>query len=433
MARLNLQARLFGALLVTEILGKHRSIITEALFEDGSIPRRAMQTLLRLYDKLGRVPDQETLAMELILEHEDFSDQLIEFYRTTAQIDPNELIRIYGPELLELIERSHLQRCLVSSLHYLEAGNKAGALAAMSQAKAMQVATDEGSYLESDVEARYSEDNIQGRGKRWLTGYPSIDRILSGGPAVAEVHGFVGPSGSGKSRLLKNLLLNSVYQGAFAVYCSLEIGKSAAEVRLDQMLTGLTYEELRTKEGRLQLGRALEKLKQKGGDFHTVKFIPYRMNVIQIGQHLRSLPRHPDVVALDYMELLATVDLTRSGNIWEDQGRMYSEFHGIMEDLVSLGWLATQTKKGERDEITTPGQVAGSGHKQDPLDSFWSIYLSGTRMQDEGKFGLYNMKNRWGPQGSLVRLTLDVNRGAMRVREEEAGEDPDQALTVEAN
>lgn len=429
----HLQIRLFSALLRTDVLTKHRSMVSSSYFASPTA-EACTSTLLRLFDTLNRVPDKNTFFLELSREHPGvLGTRAAAFASQAYKFSQDEIERIYRADLLELVEQAHLQRNLAEALDALQSGDRSEALRRINKSQTTTTALDQGSYLESDPAERYKAGDPQGRGEVLQTGFQSMDSILKGGTARGETHVVFGPRGGGKSRVLNNLAANYAMGGHQVVFISLELKKTAIEARTDSILTGLTFDALCRKSGQRELRLARKRLKASGGGIYIAKFMPFSIEMAQLAAYLRSLDPKPDVVFLDYFELMNFIGLSGMGNVWEDQGRAYALFQAYMEELNCVGWGATQPGKGQVEEIEDMGQAAGSGHKADPLASFWAIHMKKEILASTGRFGLFNVKNRFGPAYCLSKFRVLLNGDCHKMVDEGMLDDDLQDMSEEIN
>jgi len=405
-AREHLQMRLMAALLHGDTLSRYRALVRPEVFAS---PRAqaAVRTMLRLVDAMGRMPGRSTLLLEVSREHED-ADEIIPFVKQAMRLDPTEVERIYVPDLERLVRLSHMQRCAVDVQRACADGDLDMAYTLLSRAQQRGTRYDSGSYDEEDPDERYDSGDATGRGELIPTMWKEYNDVYKGGLARGENHVIVGPPKRGKTRLAINLASHFWHAGYVVVYVSLEVGRRLLYARLDSVLTGMPPEDLVDSKRRKHLKHVKSQYAERGGSLHVAKFPPNRLTMADLAHFLRSMDRAPDVVVLDYFELM---DFTSGGgkewNYYEMQGRMYADFIAMMEDGGSVGIGLTQPTKGQEREISGADQISGSAGKLAHCTSMTTMYIEGKKLDDLGIFDLLVGWNRVGPCPRYVPLQVD--------------------------
>ena len=409
------QLRLFACLLYGDTLGQNRGMLTDELFYSDHA-RRASHTLIRLYDAVGKPPTPETYFTEIARDHPQQANDVCTYINRAWSLSPDEVQRVYVPELAKLIELTHTQKCFSQGLEAIHKGDLVEARRLGQVAQQSVSALDMGGYLSTTLEDRYADGNPTGRGVLMPTLFPMFNHHLKGGPAQGELHVICGPPGRGKSRLLLNFAYHFLAAGAYVTYVTLEMNQKVMMARLDQIITGMTLDHLQTQQGWATLHQSRAHLAQLGGEIDLIKYTPYSISMQKLCSVLLGLKRKPDVVICDYFELLS-IPMNKGLNYWVQEGQMYARFRGCMEEIGALGMGVTQPTGKTEEEIDSYADIGGASSKLDHVDSMWSIYLQGDQLDTMGRFGLFNLKNRHGDQHQMVQLQLDHQATNMRIYE----------------
>lgn len=132
----------------------------------------------------------------------------------------------------------------------------------------------------------------------------------------------------------------------------------------------------------------------------------------------RSHGWHPDVVVVDYMDLMVSRNKFSNRDDYSRQKAVASELRGFAKNEQVLVFTATQTNRsaGNDDKDINLKDAAESYAKQFSMDYVIAINQSEAERQARpARFRLLIAKNRNGAKG--ITITCDVNYTTMKVKE----------------
>lgn len=211
----------------------------------------------------------------------------------------------------------------------------------------------------SRVERRLSQDS-----NRFWTLIPEVDKRIDG-LNRGELGVFQSQrSSAGKSAALAFLARSALMQGKNILLYTLEMGVPNYEDRLDQCICGLTKRELRDSE---KLNKRLVWIARFGGKLHVKKFPPYKTRISDLREHAEMLESmknfKPDLVLIDYADLLAPETSILRGDLHASGAEVYSSLLCWLDEKQMYGWTAMQSgreaaKAAVADQEHTGGSIA---------------------------------------------------------------------------
>ena len=273
-------------------------------------------------------------------------------------------------------------------------------------------------YFE-DVDARWERLLSINEGDFIKTCLPSLDRGLTGGGLrKKELAMVVGFPGGGKSLYLANQAVTCLINNLKVVYISLEMCEDRVAQRIDSIATLIPQITLGQDSGQklLRQRHSIFKKTLNKADLRIKEFPTGMANINSIRSYLNQLQSYedfePDVVILDYMELLRPL---RDGmSEYEGQQRIAEELRGMAVEKDILLWTATQTNRAGRS-----ANIITDEHLGDSYGKFRVVDLAISLNQDEEEFdeGLmrtYVMKARNGKARFLIPMSVNYNTLVMR-------------------
>jgi replicative DNA helicase len=242
------------------------------------------------------------------------------------------------------------------------------------------------------------------------TGWKWLDEKLSGGllSTGKSLYVFCGATNVGKSIFLGNIATNILKQQKTVLLISLEMSESVYTKRISTQISQIPMNEITTHVESLK--DILKEYKNTNNKSKLIvkEFPPKSITVNHLKSYINKLKRkdiHPDVIIIDYVNLLSPVDSKLNS---------YEGIKQITEGLRALSYTfecpvvsATQINRSGYDTskpgLETTSESMGLSHTVDAQFSIWTE-------EGDNELGIIHlgiMKNRFGPRD--IATTLEIN------------------------
>ncbi len=366
------------------------------------------------YKKYKKVPTDDILLEEVKTtksSNELFSDYKDELQRV------NELDResIENDEyLLDLVEtfakEQAIKDAIISSLSFLKKKQFGNIETAIRDALTVSRDVDLGVDYFNTIGDRWKRLSNTKATKKYQTVFEAMNASLEGGMASKELAMVVAPPGVGKSLYLANQAVRSSVDGLNVLYISLEMSEDRVAQRLDSIFTRIKQDEL--KHRTTDLEEKFDKILggHKLGTIKIKEFPTKRATVNSIRSFLVQLRNYenftPDVIIIDYLELLATDAALAE---YQAQERLAQELRGLAIEHDAILWTATQTnREGKKVRLITDTELADSYGKTRVCDLVFSINQDEMEF-DKGEARAYIIKSRNGRARYVIPITIDYS------------------------
>jgi replicative DNA helicase len=323
----------------------------------------------------------------------------------------------YLDKVEEFAKEQSLKDAIMGSIELLKEKKFGKIEESIREALSVSRDVDLGADYFSDIEGRYERLTNNSIDAQFRTPFETINQELEGGMASKELAMVVAPPGVGKSLFLANQAARSVLDGKNVLYISLEMSEDRVAQRLDSIFTYIKQSDLKANVKELET--RLEKIQNHGssvGGLKIKEFPTKRLTVTGLRAYLNQLRNYenftPDVIIVDYLELMTNADNTMSE--YMAQERIAQELRGIAVEYKCLVWTATQTnRKGKEVDVITDAELADSYGKIRVCDLAFSINQKEQEF-DEGKARMFVMKSRNGRARYIVPIRIDYGRLVIR-------------------
>lgn len=254
------------------------------------------------------------------------------------------------------------------------------------------------------------------------TGFPQLDALLNGGLERGRVFMWQAATNVGKSIFLVHNGRVCVEKGYKVLHITLEMSEEDVGVRYLGAFTNEIKDLRFEPETKAAITAKLEKAKATyGNNLKIVQFPPDEISVDNIYQLIETYKRKgwsPDVIIIDYLELMRARRAEENKENWQAQAKVSTQICGLAKNTNTLVFTATQSNrdgyKESENEAKIPGldKTAGSYDKTKPVDYVCGI----AQTSDEYKEGIYRIsleKSRHGAKKVVVRAK--VNYSTMRM------------------
>lgn len=245
----------------------------------------------------------------------------------------------------------------------------------------------------------------------YSTGISVFDDNLDGGLARKQLTLFGANSGVGKSVMLSNLGVNySTGHGMNVVYISLELAEPMIFKRNAFIMTGVSAKSWKEKIG--FMGSKIKSLKDDGAGSFRIKRLPTGCCINDVRSYLKQYEIEygctPDVIIIDYLDLLSPNEGVKNMNISEQDKLKAEQLSQLLHDYNAIGLSASQQNR-EALKTSAPDQsvIAGGMTKVNTVDNFISLYMD-AGLRAKGEMMAFFLKTRSSDGvGKMVMLGFD--------------------------
>jgi RecA/RadA recombinase len=287
----------------------------------------------------------------------------------------------------------------------------------MDEALSAGIRKDLGHDYMEDAKARMNEparDTIE-------TGYPVLDgEVLDGGLAGGEIGVFMGATGAGKSWILSTLGANAMEAGYNIVHYTLELSENQTGFRYDSIFTDYSptevqdhKEEVLSELQHIQGNASIQYWPTKGASTQTIRSHLERMETIKW---------KPDVILIDYADLLRPLGAQRSDGNYEQMGNIYEDLRKLSGEVDIPIWTVSQTQRqAVREKVVKGDRIADSWKKAMTADFICSLSRTDTdKVAETARFHV--IKSRFGPDGKTYPAIMSTSTGNVRMFDPETEE-----------
>ena len=314
----------------------------------------------------------------------------------------------------DFTKQKELSRAIMESYDLLEKGEYGPVEQLIKDAVQIGLMKDHGTSYFENIKERIQD--FRDNSRKIKTGWKTIDNKLYGGLEIGGLHIFAGGSGSGKSLVMQNLLINWAQRGLNGVLITLELSELFACNRMDAMVSS-TPTQLISKD----LDNVVMKIGlfgKKSGSLR-VKYLSPQSNANDIRTYLRELEIETgtkvDVMCVDYLDLLtpATVKVGADNTFNKDK-YVAEDLRSLASELEIVVVSASQLNRSAVEEIEFDhSHIAGGISKINTADNVFAIFTN-TAMKERGKDQLQLMKTR-SSSGIGSKIDLDYDNNTMRI------------------
>ena len=248
------------------------------------------------------------------------------------------------------------------------------------------------------------------------TGWDAIDNVMDGGLAGGELGIVVAPAGIGKSWFLQALGVKALMAGKNVMHYTLELNQAYVGMRYATIFSEVAVPNI--KEHKVKVKEIITR--DCLGEL-LIKYFPTRAAGVEtLHTHLKTaelLGHSPDVIIVDYADLLSDNSKANSGEIRHQLGNIYEDLRGMSGEFQIPVWTASQSNRSSlEDDIIGAEKIAESYAKIMTADFVMSL---SRKVEDKiGNTGRFHViKNRFGPDGITFPAKVNTNTGKMEIYE----------------
>ena len=379
--------------------------------------------LIQYYKKYEKMPVKNTL--DLILKrycekHEESYKKYDIELNNSLNFKLSDDDKFIKDNIVNYIKSKSIYNVIMDELDHIEKNKDVSGCLDRFQ-KILQINMDENVGLNYFSELDKHFDEVSSPESMITTGYNGIDYVTNGGfPKNGKcLCTFVAESGLGKSLIMSNLAVNFMKEGLFPLIISLEMPEMIYGKRID---AHISKEDINT------LQHNVESAKKKIKDFHALhknsnliikEFPPNTINCNNIQVYmdkLSSLGKHPDVLIVDYINLLNSNNRQESG-MYERVGDISRQLRALSYryniPVISASQVNREGFSTSDVDMSNVSESMGIVHTSDFLAALYQ--QEGDR--EANRLNIKILKNRFG--GMIGRkLKFHINYNNLRITDE---------------
>jgi len=403
------QMKVISSLLThKEFLQNINDVLSDEYFSNPA-HKWVINEILKYYEKYHTTISMDILKVEMKkLDNEVLKVSVKEQLREAYRADLEDL-QYVQEEFSTFCKNQQLKKALLNSVDLLKAGDYDSIKYMIESAMKAGADKNIGHEYKRDVESRYREDHR----KIVPTPWPEINELIQGGLGNGDLGLIFGNPGGGKSWTLVALGGFAVQMGFNVIHYTLELSEAYTGRRYDAFFTGTPVDQLEKHKGDVEKSTS-----ELPGELIIREFPMGKTTISTIESHIqkvRDLGIEPDLIIIDYIDLLSTRkrNVDRKGEIDD----IYTSTKGLARELNLPIWSVSQVNRaGAKDDVIEGDKAAGSYDKMMITDL--SISLS-RKKEDKvnGTGRLHIMKNRYGMDGLTFQVDVNTSNGHISVGE----------------
>ncbi len=316
---------------------------------------------------------------------------------------------------LDFCKKQKLKAAILTSVDLLQKSSFEEIQKVINEAMKLGTDNDHGHDFIQDFEVRY----LPKARAPVMTGWQEIDSITRGGLGKRELGVVVAPTGAGKSMALVHIGSRAVAMGKTVIHYTLELAETTIGLRYDSVITGvplsMTFEyKDQIKENITNIEGSLI-VKEYPTKSATTKTLENHLD------RLRQKGVEPDMIIVDYADLLRPARTTYKQELRHSLGDIYEELRGIAQKYDMPVWTASQTNRGGLNaEVITMESISEAFNKCFVADFICTISRT-AQDKTENTGRMFVAKNRNGPDGMVYPMNMDTSKVFLEVLPVEDG------------
>ena len=342
------QIKVLSSLLKNKEFLQNINDILEIEMFDSPSTKWIVDEVLKYYKKYHTNPSLDYLQVEVKkIDNEVLKVAVIEQLKESlkASVEDRDYVE---NEFSNFCKNQQLKKAILSSVDLLQKGLWDDIRPLID--KALKAGQDKrmGHEYEKDIETRFREDSRHTVATPWA----HINDLMMGGLGAGDLGLIFAGPGVGKSWFLASIGAMAITLGYNVVHYTLELSEEYTAKRYDSILTKINFKDLG--EHKKEIEEAVSKVKGK----LVIKYYPMKKaSVSTIETHiqkLRNLDTPPDLVLIDYVDLLKSK--SRYNDPKNDLDDVYMAVKGLAGELKLPIWSVSQLNRCHNinDLVDTP-------------------------------------------------------------------------------
>ncbi len=340
---------------------------------------------------------------------------------------PSQDVAFVAEQIAQFCQIRAVTEAVLAAPALIESSDFGTMVEQIKQAAMIKLHTDLGIDYFADPYARLTESEAEEI--LLSTGWWSVDDMIGGGLGRQELVLFTANSGGGKSVAMLNLGYNLLKQGLNGVYISLEMRANVVAKRLDSMISRIAGKKIFL--NKLEVGQAIETFRENGaGKFFVKRMREGTTTANDVIAYLRELEAvhgfKPDFIVIDYIDIMASVQKTKTDNMFTKDKHVTEEIRAIGFDFNCLVISASQLGRGAIEAVREDKSL-GQDHIQGGISKINTADLVIALVKDEamdaaGEYRFEFLKSR---NSNAVNKKLMMKWNNMSLRITDASSPPD--------
>jgi replicative DNA helicase len=388
--------------------------ITEVLnleFLDYEHLRVFVDIMLKYRERYKIHPSYSIMETRIRCEVNNYSkalkEKLINFYKVIMATHDLPQEKYIKESSIEFCRKQVLKSAMMKSVRLIKTSSFDEIQGVIESALKLGTDNNFGHDYIKDFEERYT---ITSRSPI-STGFEKIDDICNGGLGKSELGVVIAPTGAGKSMVLVHLGAEALKVGKTVVHYTMELADTIVGNRYDSCISGIALADLFSNKKRV-----LETIQDVEGQLIIKEYPTKSASTETIKNHIERLRKRgiePDMIIVDYADLLRPVKATREKR--HDLENTYEELRAIAQIYKCPLWTASQTNRsGLNAEVITMEAISEAFNKCFVADFICSLSRTVQDKQaNKGRF--FIAKNRNGPDGLVFPTFVDWSKVDIRM------------------
>ena len=225
---------------------------------------------------------------------------------------------------------------------------------------------------------------------------------------------------SHNSWILSTLGANAMENGKNIVHYTLELSENQTGFRYDSIFTDYApnevqdhKEEVLSELQHIQGNASIQYWPTKGASTQTIRGHLDRMATVRW---------KPDLILIDYADLLRPLGAQRSDGNYEQMGNIYEDLRKLSGEVGIPIWTVSQTQRqAVREKVVKGDRIADSWKKAMTADFICSLSRTDTdKVSETARFHV--IKSRFGPDGKTYPAIMSTSTGNVRIFDPEKEE-----------
>ena len=236
---------------------------------------------------------------------------------------------------------------------------------------------------------------------------------------------------SHNSWILSTLGANAMMEGYNIVHYTLELSENQTGFRYDSIFTDYSPTEVQEHKEEV-----LQELQHIQGNA-SIQYWPTKgastQNIRSHIDRMETVKWKPDLILIDYADLLRPVGGQRSDSNYEKMGDIYEDLRKLSGEVDIPVWTVSQTQRRAVGEKVVKGdRIADSWKKAMTADFICSIARTDNdKLAGTARFHV--IKSRFGPDGKTYPAIMSTATGNVRMFDPESEEGKELLAKMEKN
>ena len=409
------QCKLIAALLVNKnFLAQGFDIIKPKYFES-TAHSWVIQAIISYYEQYKKSPDLEYFKVKLANETDStLKSEIRSVLRDSAKKSDSQDLEFIQDTAIHFCSTQALKQAVLDSVDYIKAGKPEMIRKTIDNALNVGQITDLG--LDYDTAAAINNRYNEITREVIPTGWASINELMKGGLAKGELGIIVGATGAGKSWLLMHIGAAAVKAGKKVLHVTLELDEAYTALRYDSILTG-------TASVNLTADIVQKKMSSLSGKLKIKWFPTKRLTMSGLKAYLNKVKLSdfgtPDLLIIDYLDIMQLPNASENHLALTAH---YEDARGLAGEERIPVWSCSQgNKESYNSDVLEADKVAGAYGKIFTAD--FSMSFSRRKEDKIANTGrAHIIKNRFGPDGLTLPVSIDTYRGIIEIYNESTQE-----------